>query len=234
MRLMQGDPERSTVYGHDPAAMARRWEQEGARWLHVVDLDGAFAKGPKNRQAIQSIVRSISIPVQVGGGLRNLETISDYLGFGVQRVIIGTAALRDPELLREACRLYPDRIALGIDARDGKVAVEGWKEVSNVDAVDLLQQFADLQLGAVIYTDIQKAGKTDDVTDSVNYRTVAKKVLALIEKVNRYTVEALSTDIANLCLEEPGVLGVRVKVEKPGAVLFSKSVCVQITRMKDQ
>lgn len=158
VRLMQGDPDRSTVYGRDPAAMALRWEQEGARWLHVVDLDGAFAKVPKNREAIRSIVRSVSIPVQVGGGLRNLDTISGYLQFGVQRVIIGTAALRDPGLLREACRLYPGRIALGIDAREGKVAVEGWRELSNVDTVDLLRQFADLPLAAIIYTDIHRDG----------------------------------------------------------------------------
>jgi len=158
VRLMQGDPERSTVYGNDPAAMARRWEQEGARWLHVVDLDGAFTREPKNKQAIQAIVRAIAIPVQVGGGLRNLAAIREYLEFGVQRVIIGTAALRDPDLLREACRRYPNRIALGIDAREGKAAVEGWKEVSSVDAVDLVRQFADLQLGAIIYTDIHRDG----------------------------------------------------------------------------
>lgn len=158
VRLMQGDPERVTVYGRDPVAVARRWEKEGASWLHVVDLDGAFSKTPVNRQVIFSLIRSVSIPVQVGGGIRSLETVSDYLERGVERVILGTAALRDPALLEEASSRYPGRVALGIDARAGLVAVEGWKETSTLHAVDLVKHFAHLELAAVIYTDIHRDG----------------------------------------------------------------------------
>ena len=158
VRLMQGDPERVTLYGRDPAAMARRWEQDGARWLHVVDLDGAFSQSPKNRSAIEAIVRSIRIPVQVGGGIRRFETIDDYLNLGVQRVILGTVALRQPELAEEACRQFPERIALGVDARDGQVAVEGWQETTSTSVLSLVQRLAHLDLAAVIYTDIHRDG----------------------------------------------------------------------------
>lgn len=158
VRLMQGDLERMTVYGKDPSAMAERWEQEGAQWLHVVDLDGAFNRQPRNKEMIRAIVESVSIPVQVGGGIRSLETIEEYLNFGVRRVILGTAALRRPELLEQACGMYPRRVALGIDAREGKVAVEGWQETSGTDAIGLVKQFGGMQLGAVIYTDIHRDG----------------------------------------------------------------------------
>jgi phosphoribosylformimino-5-aminoimidazole carboxamide ribotide isomerase len=158
VRLMQGDPERMTVFGKDPAAMARRWEQEGAQWLHVVDLDGAFSREPRNKDAVLAIVNSVSIPVQVGGGIRSLATIQEYLQFGVGRVILGTAALRDPQLLAEACAIHPYKVALGIDAREGKVAIEGWKQTSTTDATSLVRQFAGIELGAIIYTDIQRDG----------------------------------------------------------------------------
>jgi phosphoribosylformimino-5-aminoimidazole carboxamide ribotide isomerase len=158
VRLMQGDPDRVTVYGNDPARMARRWQEEGAEWLHVVDLDGAFSKSPKNRRSIQSIVEAVTIPVQVGGGIRSLETINEYMELGLRRVILGTAALRQPDLLREAAERYPGRVALGIDARGGKVAVEGWKETTQQDAVSLVRQFDHLPLasiGVATISDIQ-------------------------------------------------------------------------------
>jgi len=163
VRLKQGDPDRATVYGRDPVAMARRWEQEGAKWLHVVDLDGAFSKTPKNRSVVASVVKAVSIPVQLGGGIRNIETISDYLATGVERVILGTVALRSPELLQEACQLYPGRIALGIDARDGLVAIEGWKETTGTDVISLVEGFAGMDLAAVIYTDIHRDGMQSGV-----------------------------------------------------------------------
>ena len=163
VRLMQGDPERATVYGRDPVEMARRWESEGARWLHIVDLDGAFSKAPKNRDIILSIAGTVSIPIQVGGGIRTMETIEEYLSRGVERVILGTAALREPELVEEACRRYPRRIALGIDARDGRVAVEGWKETTGSDVPTLVGRFAGVELGAVVYTDIHRDGMQSGV-----------------------------------------------------------------------
>jgi phosphoribosylformimino-5-aminoimidazole carboxamide ribotide isomerase len=163
VRLMQGDPDRVTVYGNDPVIVAKRWEDEGAEWLHVVDLDGAFTKAPKNRDVIASIVKSVSIPVQVGGGIRSLETAEEYFSSGVERVILGTVALRQPELMVEACNRYPGRVALGIDARGGQVAIEGWKETTATDAVSLVQRFAHLALAAVIYTDIHRDGMQSGV-----------------------------------------------------------------------
>jgi phosphoribosylformimino-5-aminoimidazole carboxamide ribotide isomerase len=155
---MQGDPDRVTVYGNDPGGMALRWQEEGAEWLHVVDLDGAFSRSPRNRRSIQSIVEAVDIPVQVGGGIRTLQTIVEYMDLGLRRVILGTAALRKPDLLREAAVRYPGRVALGIDARGGKVAVEGWTETTQQDAVSLVRQFEDLPLAAIIYTDIHRDG----------------------------------------------------------------------------
>jgi phosphoribosylformimino-5-aminoimidazole carboxamide ribotide isomerase len=158
VRLMQGDPGRVTVYGNDPGSMALRWQEEGAEWLHVVDLDGAFSKSPRNLRGIQSIVEAVDIPVQVGGGIRSLDTIIQYMEMGLRRVILGTVALRQPDLLREAAERYPGRVALGIDARGGKVAVEGWQETTQQDAVSLVRQFEDLSLAAIIYTDIHRDG----------------------------------------------------------------------------
>jgi phosphoribosylformimino-5-aminoimidazole carboxamide ribotide isomerase len=163
VRLMQGDPDRVTVYGRDPVAMAERWAREGAQWLHVVDLDGAFSQSPRNREAIAAIVKAVIIPVQVGGGIRTLATITDYLDMGVRRVILGTAALRDPDLVMEACRRYPQRIALGIDARDGMVAVEGWKEATTTDVRSLVERYLPLDLAAIIYTDIHRDGMSTGV-----------------------------------------------------------------------
>jgi phosphoribosylformimino-5-aminoimidazole carboxamide ribotide isomerase len=163
VRLMQGDPERATIYGRDPAAVAQRWESEGARWLHVVDLDGAFSRMPRNRGVVASIVDSVSIPVQLGGGIREMEAIDDYLSIGVGRVILGTVALRRPELLEEACNRHPGRIALGIDARDGRVAIEGWKETTGTDVIALIDGFSKLDLAAVIYTDIHRDGMQSGV-----------------------------------------------------------------------
>jgi len=163
VRLMQGDPRRSTVYGNDPAAVARKWEEEGAQWLHVVDLDGAFSSEPRNRGVIASILSAVEIPVQVGGGIRHLETIKEYLEMGVNRVILGTAALRRPELVEEACGIFPGRVALGIDARHGLVAIEGWKENTGTDAVSLVRRFSHLNLGAIIYTDIHRDGMQSGV-----------------------------------------------------------------------
>ncbi len=170
VRLMQGDPKRSTVYGKDPSVVARRWEDEGAQWLHVVDLDGAFSSEPRNREVILAILSAVKIPVQVGGGIRHLETVRDYLEMGVNRVILGTAALRQPELLEEACGIYPGRVALGIDARHGLVAVEGWKETTGTDAVSLVRRFSHLPLGAVIYTDIHRDGMQSGVNVNATRR----------------------------------------------------------------
>lgn len=205
VRLMQGDPDRMTVYGKEPAAVARRWEQEGAQWLHVVDLDGAFSKAPKNKAMIASIVGSISIPVQVGGGIRTRETIEEYLAMGVRRVILGTAALRQPELLEEACGSHPGRIALGIDARDGRVAIEGWKETTGTDVIAFVQSFAHLELGGIIYTDIHRDGMQTGVNVGATRRLMEATRLPVIASGG---VATLADIEALLPLIPLGLLGV--------------------------
>ena len=150
--------DQATVFGEDPAAQAALFAAAGCEYLHMVDLDGAFAGKPVNGAAIDAVLGAISIPVQLGGGIRDLASIEMWLGKGVARVILGTAALNDPDLVRRACRQFPGRIAIGIDARGGKVAIEGWAQVSEVSAEDLARQLEDAGTAALIYTDIQRDG----------------------------------------------------------------------------
>lgn len=158
VRLMQGDYQRETVYGDDPAAMARRWVGEGARHLHLVDLDGARDGRLINRDAVSAIAKAVDIPVELGGGIRDEATIAELLQLGLSRVVVGTKALREPDWLRAMCKKFPQRIALGIDAREGRVATHGWLETSNTSAVELAKQLSDLPLAALIYTDIATDG----------------------------------------------------------------------------
>ncbi len=205
VRLMQGDPDRATVYGKDPVAVAKNWESQGAEWLHVVDLDGAFSKKPVNSAAIGAIAKSISIPVQVGGGIRTLDNVKEYLSGGVTRVILGTAALRDPEMVAESCALYPGRIALGLDARDGLVAVEGWKEATRTDAVSVVRGFEHLGIAAVIYTDIHRDGMQTGVNIEATQRLLQETSVPVIASGG---VSSLG-DIKNLLPLVPlGLLGV--------------------------
>lgn len=158
VRLEQGLMEKDTVFSDNPAEQARKWEAAGAELLHIVDLDGAFAGKPANRGAIEAIVGAVSIPTQLGGGIRDIETIRAYLDLGLSRVILGTAAQRNPELVTEACRLFPGRIVVGIDAKNGMVAVQGWAEVTGVTAVELARRFEGDGVVAIIYTDISRDG----------------------------------------------------------------------------
>jgi phosphoribosylformimino-5-aminoimidazole carboxamide ribotide isomerase len=158
VRLEQGLMERDTVFCDNPAEQASEWAGQGAELLHIVDLDGAFAGVPKNKKAITAIVNSISIPTQLGGGIRDMPTIEAYLTLGVGRVILGTAAQKDPGLVIEACRLFPGRIVVGIDAKNGMVAVKGWAEVTDVKAVNLARMFEGYGVAAIIYTDISRDG----------------------------------------------------------------------------
>ncbi len=158
VRLEQGDMRRATVFNRDPAAQAHMFESQGFRYLHLVDLDGAFAGRPMNAEAVARILAAVSVPVQLGGGIRDIATIEAWLAKGVARVIIGTAAVRDPDLVREAARKFPARVAVGLDARDGKVAVEGWAETSQLSALDVARRFEDAGVAAVIYTDIARDG----------------------------------------------------------------------------
>ena len=158
VRLKLGEMADATVFNDDPAAQARAFEQQGFSWLHIVDLNGAFSGRPVNADAVEAILAAINIPAQLGGGIRDLATIEMWLAKGVRRVILGTIAVRDPALVREACRKFPGQVAVGIDAKGGKVAVEGWAEVSEMTAVDLARQFEDAGVAAIIYTDIERDG----------------------------------------------------------------------------
>jgi len=158
VRLLRGDMDAVTVFNDDPGAQARSFEAQGAEHLHVVDLNGAFAGKPVNSDAVFSILSAIEVPVQLGGGIRDLDTIEHWLSSGITRVILGTIALTNSDLVKQACRLYPGQVAIGIDAKDGRVATEGWAEVSQMSALDLALQFEDAGAAAIIHTDIGRDG----------------------------------------------------------------------------
>jgi len=193
VRLVHGDMDKATVFNVDPVAQAVEFEQLGFEYLHVVDLDGAFAGRPVNAQAVEGMLARLKIPVQLGGGIRDLRTIEGWLGKGVTRVIIGTAAVRDPSLVREAARLYPGRIAVGIDAREGLVAIEGWARTSTATAVDIGRRFEDAGVAAIIYTDIMRDGvmlglnieATLALAEAVSIPVIASGGLASLDDVRR-------------------------------------------------
>jgi phosphoribosylformimino-5-aminoimidazole carboxamide ribotide isomerase len=161
VRLLRGRMADATLYNPDPAAQARTFASAGAAWLHIVDLDGAFAGHPVNQDAVRAILAAVEIPVQLGGGIRDMGRIEAWLAAGVRRVILGTAALRDPKLVHLACKKFPGQVAVGIDARGGKVAVEGWAETSDMPALDLAHAFEDAGVAAIVYTDIERDGALD-------------------------------------------------------------------------
>lgn len=158
VRLVKGEMDQATVFSDSPADQAALFEQQGFKWVHIVDLNGAFEGKPVNKAAVDAILARISIPVQLGGGIRDHATIDQWINAGVSRVILGTVALRNPQLVKEACRNHPGKIAVGIDARGGKVAVEGWAETSDMDIKDLALEFEDAGVAAIIYTDINRDG----------------------------------------------------------------------------
>jgi len=158
VRLRRGEMAEATIYSENPGAQARAWQEAGCAWLHVVDLNGAFAGRPVNRAAVDAILAAARVPVQLGGGIRDMDGIAQWLEAGVRRVILGSAAVKDPALVRDACRAFPGRVAVGIDARDGIVATEGWAESSGVAALDLALRFEDCAVAAIIYTDIGRDG----------------------------------------------------------------------------
>ena len=191
VRLQQGDMARATVFNHDPAAQANAFEQQGFEYLHIVDLDGAFAGKPMNAAAVERILGAVKIPVQLGGGMRDRATIEAWLGKGVARVIIGTAAVRNPSLVKEAARGHPGRVAVGLDARNGQVAVEGWAETSELSALDVAKRFEDAGVAAIIYTDVARDGMlkglnleaTIALADAVSIPVIASGGFASIEDV---------------------------------------------------
>lgn len=213
VRLFQGRMDSETVFSDDPAAMAKRWEDEGAEFIHVVDLDGAIEKSPQNLGSIRKIINSVDAHIQVGGGIRNERTIRMFLEIGVKRVIIGTEAIRNPKLVKDACKEFPGQIVVGIDARNGWVAIEGWTKTTQIKAVDLAIQFEDSGVAAINFTDIHRDGmqtgpnieETRRLAEAVNIPVVASGGISSIE------------DIQNLMpLETVGVVGVII-----GRALYS-------------
>jgi phosphoribosylformimino-5-aminoimidazole carboxamide ribotide isomerase len=158
VRLKRGEMSEATVYADDPAAQARAWQEAGFAWLHVVDLDGAFAGQSRNGEAVRAILGAVAVPVQLGGGIRDMAAIEAWLAAGISRVILGSAAAKDPALTRAACRAFPGRIVLGLDARDGMVATEGWSETGSLAALDLARAYEDAGAAAIIFTDIARDG----------------------------------------------------------------------------
>jgi len=191
VRLKLGDMNAATVFNDDPADQALSFERQGFGYLHIVDLNGAFAGKPVNAAAVEAILQAITMPAQLGGGIRDLATIEAWLAGGIRRVILGTVAVRDPALVREACRRFPGRVAVGIDAKGGKVAVEGWAETSELTAVDLARRFEDAGVAAMIYTDIERDGvlkglnlpATAELARASSIPVIASGGLASIEDV---------------------------------------------------
>ncbi len=193
MRLVRGDMAQATVFNDDPGAQAQAFAAQGFDHLHVVDLDGAFAGKPMNAEAVEHMLAAVSIPIQLGGGIRDLKVVRAWLEKGVSRVIIGTAAVTDPGFVKEAARLYPGRVAVGVDARDGRVAVDGWAKTSDLSALDLGRRFEDAGVAAIIYTDIARDGvlkglnieATLALAEAVSIPVIASGGLASIDDVER-------------------------------------------------
>ena len=189
VRLEQGDMKRATVFNRDPASQARAFAEAGFEWLHLVDLDGAFAGRPVNAIAVAAILKAVKIPVQLGGGIRNLATVEAWLSEGVARIIIGTAAVRDPAFVKEAAKKFPGKIAIGIDARAGKVAVSGWVEETLLDVIEVARTFEDAGVAMIVHTDVERDGMmkglnldaTIALAESVSIPVVASGGLASLE-----------------------------------------------------
>nr|HID58354.1 1-(5-phosphoribosyl)-5-[(5-phosphoribosylamino)methylideneamino]imidazole-4-carboxamide isomerase [Desulfobacterales bacterium] len=216
VRLLQGREDKKTIFSDKPEAMALRWQEEGAELLHVIDLDGAFRKTPQNIKAVKRILEWTGIPVQLGGGIRNMETIKMFLEMGVHRVILGTEAICNPSLVEEACSIYPGRIILGIDARNGMVAIEGWTKTTRIKALDLAKRFENSGLSAIIFTDINKDGtergpsieETKRLAESVPVPVIASGGVSSLEDVKNI-----------LSLQSSGVVGVVI-----GRALYTGSI----------
>jgi phosphoribosylformimino-5-aminoimidazole carboxamide ribotide isomerase len=206
VRLEQGEMNTATVFSEEPAAMARHWVKQGGRRLHLVDLNGAFAGKPVNEEAIQAIVKELGdeIPVQLGGGIRDLATIERYLDDGIRYVIIGTAAVKNPGFLHEACDAFPGHVMVGLDARDGKVAVEGWSKLTGHDVVDLAKRFEDYGVEAVIYTDIGRDGMLNGVNVEATVRLAQALHIPVIASGGVTNLD----DVRNLCaVAKEGIMG---------------------------
>ncbi len=207
VRLLHGRADRVTVYGEDPAGQARAFQAAGFQWLHVVDLDGAFSGTGGNAAAVAEILKAVDLPVQLGGGIRDLARIEAWLGLGVRRVILGTVAVKDPDLVRQACRLFPGRIVVGVDAKEGYVAVEGWAERSSLTALELAGRFRDAGVAALLYTDVGRDGALTGVDVAGTAALARDSGLPVLASGGVAGLEDLE---ALLDAGEPGIEGVVV------------------------
>ena len=205
VRLLRGEMGTATIFNPDPSAQARDFAASGFTWLHLVDLNGAFEGRPVNAEAVRAILAAITLPVQLGGGIRDMATVEHWLEAGVRRVILGTAAVKDPDFTREACRVFPGRVALGIDARQGRVAVEGWAERSDLPALELAKRFEDAGAAAIVYTDIERDGALKGVNFAATAALASEISLPVIASGGVSTLD----DIAALQQRaETGIEGV--------------------------
>jgi len=205
VRLLRGEMDSATVFNDDPAAQAASFAEAGFRWLHLVDLNGAFEGKPVNAAAVEAILKAVDIPAQLGGGIRDMATIERWLGLGLRRVILGTVAVKNPDLVREACRAFPGQVVLGIDARGGKVATEGWAEVSEIEALDLARRFEDAGAAAIVYTDIDRDGALQGANVEAT-RALAEALETPV--IASGGVASLDDLAAFLAIQEAGIEGV--------------------------
>jgi len=230
VRLSQGDMDKATVYSSNPADMAKTWESMGALRIHVVDLDGAVSGSPHNKDAVISILSSVSIPVQLGGGIRDIETIKNYFSLGIDRIILGTAAIKNPQFLEECCEAYPRRIIAGIDATDGMVCVQGWTEKTTMTAVNLIKQIEHLPLAAIVFTDI----KRDGMLSGPNIESTAQLARSTqIPVIASGGVSRMEDIEALLTIEQHGVTGVII-----GRALYAGNIdlreCIRVAERKER
>jgi phosphoribosylformimino-5-aminoimidazole carboxamide ribotide isomerase len=219
VRLHQGDYGKETVYGEDPAAMAQRWIDQGAQFLHLVDLDGARDGSPRNKNVIRAIAQKTSIPLEVGGGIRNLQTVDEYLSGGIQRVILGTAAYRDPEFLAKACQKWPGRVAVDIAAKNGKAAISGWTQETEVWAADLARQCEQIGASLIVYTDVLRDGTQKGINLAATRALAQALTIPVIASGGVSTVQDI---LALKPLEKDGVTGVII-----GRALYAGSLLLR-------
>ena len=213
VRLLQGRLDDDTVYSDDPASMAAKWQRLGAQLIHVIDLDGAFSKSPQNTESIIKIVKTLQVPIQIGGGIRDEKTVDMYIQMGIKRVIIGTEAIKNPTFVRKICQTYPGQILVGIDARDGKVAIDGWTQTTRTEAVDLAKKFEDCGVAAINFTDIARDGMQTGPNLAATQRLAEAISIPVVASGGVSSIQ----DIKDLLpLEKSGVIGVIV-----GKALYS-------------
>ena len=219
VRLSQGRMDAEIIFSDNPSSMAKKWEEEGAEMIHVIDLDGAVEKSPQNINSIRKILERVNVPVQLGGGIRSEKTIAMYLNLGIKRVILGTEAIRNPKLVRDTCKVFPDQIVVGIDSRKGLVAIEGWTKTTQVTSTDLAKQFEDCGVAAINFTDIHRDGMQTGSNIEETRRLAEAVSIPVIASGGVSTID----DIKNLMpLEKFGVVGVIT-----GKALYSGTLCLK-------